>query len=65
MPNGVNNRMPVSYAVNAMGPTGREIPAPGNIPQISYQMPDSLPLEGNSGMSTGRGGGRNKSKGKK
>ena len=62
MPNGLNNGQPVSYNVTALGPTGTPN-APGNIPVMDYQMPDSLPLGGGSmGMSTGRGGGRNKGK---
>ena len=63
MPGGINNGQPVSYNVTALGPTGGSAPNPGNIPQMDYQMPDSLPLGGdNMGMSTGRGGGRNKGK---
>lgn len=62
MPGGINNGQPVSYNVTALGPTGTPS-APGNIPVMDYQMPDSLPLGGGSmGMSTGRGGGRNKGK---
>ena len=61
MPGGINNGQPVSYEISALGPTGTPN-VPGNIPQIDYQMPDSLPLGGSMGMSTGRGGGRNKGK---
>ena len=64
MPNGLNNGQPVSYNVTALGPTGT-MNVPGNIPQMNYQMPDSLPLGGanmSGGMNTGRGGGRNKGK---
>ena len=62
MPNGINNGQPVSYLVSALGPTGTPN-VPGNIPTIDYQMPDSLRIDGGSmGMSTGRGGGRNKGK---
>ena len=64
MPNGLNNGQPVSYQVTPMGPTGAPAsPAPGAIPfEMQYQMPDSLGMqgEGDMGMSTGRGGGRNK-----
>ena len=49
------------YAVSPMGPTGTGQPAPGALPaQMQYSMPDDLPMQG--GMSTGRGGGRNKGK---
>ena len=61
MPNGLNNGQPPSYNVTALGPTGTSN-VPGNIPVMDYQMPDSLPLGGSMGMSTGRGGGRNKGK---
>ena len=62
MPNGINNNQPVSYNITALGPTGTPN-VPGNIPVMDYQMPDSLGLQGGSmGMSTGRGGGRNKGK---
>ena len=50
------------YGVTAMGPTGTSAPLSGNIPQMNYEMPDSLPIQGSMGMSTGRGGGRNKGK---
>ena len=65
LPNGINNNKPVSYDISALGPTGTAAPSAGAIPpQLSYQMPSNLPMEGMSGkgMSTGRGGGRNKSK---
>ena len=62
MTNGLNNGQPPSYNVTALGPTGTSN-VPGNIPVMNYQMPDSLGLQGGtSGMSTGRGGGRNKGK---
>ena len=51
------------YAVTALGPTGMPAPISGNLPDMRYEMPDNLPLQGNMGMSTGRGGGRNKGKG--
>ena len=61
MPNGLNNGFPVSYQVTPMGPSGSPAtPAPGAVPfEMQYQMPDSLGMQG-MGMSTGRGGGRNK-----
>jgi hypothetical protein len=63
MPNGLNNNKPVSYDISAMGPAGKPGPIAGAIPsQLSYQGPTSLPMSGGQGMSTGRGGGRNKSK---
>ena len=62
MPNGLNNNKPVSYQIGAMGPQGSPTVTPGALPpQMGYNMPDNLPMQG-SGMSTGRGGGRNKSK---
>ena len=66
MPNGLNNNQPVSYPISAMGPSGGPA-VPGALPgQLNYMRPTDLPLGGNamadSGMSTGRGGGRNKSK---
>jgi hypothetical protein len=62
MPNGINNNQPVSYQIGAMGPQGSEAVVPGGLPpQMTYDMPDDLPMQG-MGMSTGRGGGRNKTK---
>ena len=69
MPNGINNGQPVSYGVTALGPTGSAAPGtdPGAFPpQVDYSMSDTLPVQGTPdaqaavGMSTGRGGGRNK-----
>ena len=57
---GAGQRPP--YAVTALGPTGMSAPIKGNLPDMRYEMPDNLPLQGNMGMSTGRGGGRNKGK---
>lgn len=63
LPNGINNNKPVSYDISALGPTGSAAPSAGAIPpQLSYGTPSSLPMTGGQGMSTGRGGGRNKSK---
>ena len=62
MPGGINNGQPVSYQVSPMGPVGGMDPAMLP-PQLGYEGPGSLPMSG--GMSTGRGGGRNKGKGKK
>ena len=59
MPNGLNNGMPVSYELSPMGPVGGADPAMLP-PQMGYEGPNSLPMSG--GMSTGRGGGRNKGK---
>jgi len=62
MPNGINNNLPVSYDISALGPSARPAVTPGAIPpQMGYQTPSQLPMPG-QGMSTGRGGGRNKSK---
>ena len=59
MPNGLNNGLPVSYNVTALGPTGGR--DPGMLPpELSYSSEKNLPMSG--GMSTGRGGGRNKGK---
>ena len=59
MPNGLNNGKPVSYNVTALGPTGGR--DPGMLPpELSYSSENNLPMSG--GMSTGRGGGRNKGK---
>ena len=59
-PGGLNNGQPVSYNISPMGPSGGS-PVPGALPgQMSYMKPDQLSMGG--GMSTGRGGGRNKSK---
>ena len=61
MPNGLNNGQPVSYNITPMGPTGGS-PVQGSLPgEMSYMSENQLPM-GSSGMSTGRGGGRNKSK---
>ena len=62
VPNGLNNGLPVSYQISPMGPVGGADPAMLP-PQLGYEGPGSLPMSG--GMSTGRGGGRNKGKGKK
>jgi len=63
LPNGINNNKPVSYDISALGPTGSAAPSAGAIPpQLSYHIPTNLPMSGGQGMSTGRGGGRNKSK---
>jgi len=65
LPNGLNNNKPVSYDISALGPTGTAVPSAGAVPpQLSYQTPTNLPMNGTvgKGMSTGRGGGRNKSK---
>ena len=59
MPNGINNGKPLSYNVSALGPTGGMDPAMIP-PQLSYEAQNNLPMSG--GMSTGRGGGRNKGK---
>ena len=59
MPNGINNGLPVSYRVSALGPTGGNDPAMLP-PELSYEGNNNLPMSG--GMSTGRGGGRNKGK---
>ena len=59
MRNGLNNGQPVSYQVSPMGPVGGADPAMLP-PQLGYEGPGSLPMSG--GMSTGRGGGRNKGK---
>ena len=59
MKNGLNNGQPVSYNVSPMGPVGGTDPAMLP-PQMGYEGPNSLPMAG--GMSTGRGGGRNKGK---
>ena len=67
-PGSLNNGQPPSYGVTALGPTGSAVPGldPGAFPpQMTYNMADSLPLQGTSdaqaavGMNTGRGGGRN------
>ncbi len=59
VPNGLNNGLPVSYQISPMGPVGGVDPAMLP-PQLEYGGPSSLPMTG--GMSTGRGGGRNKGK---
>ena len=60
VPGGLNNNQPPSYAITAMGPTGSSARVPAAIPsELNYMMPDQLPL-GGQGMSTGRGGGRNR-----
>ena len=66
MPNGINNNLPVSYNITALGPTGfpmySGMVTPGAIPpQMQTQDLNTLPLQG-GGMDTGRGGGRNKGK---
>ena len=73
MPNGLNNNQPVSYNITALGPTGQGVDAvmqgamgvPGAIPaQMPSQSENTIPPQGvtgsSSGMSMGRGGGRNK-----
>ena len=63
MPNGLNNNQPVSYNISPMGPSGGA-PVPGSFPgEMNYIKPDQLAI-GGQGMSTGRGGGRNKPQGK-
>ena len=59
MPGGINNGNPVSYQLSPMGPVGGKDPSMLP-PQMGYEGPNSLPMSG--GMSTGRGGGRNKGK---
>ena len=73
MPNGLNNGQPVSYNITALGPSGQSVDAvmkgamgvPGAMPpQLQTQSNNTLPPQGipmeSGGMSTGRGGGRNK-----
>ena len=71
MPGGINNGMPVSYNVTALGPTGSATPLdPKTSPQLTYSDERQLGLQGyqsaedavGQGMSTGRGGGRNRGK---
>ena len=70
-PQSLNNGLPPSYDVTALGPTGMSAPTPGQVPpELSYSGMNNLPLQGvqsaefppagKSGMSTGRGGGRNR-----
>ena len=69
-PRALNNGLPPSYQVTALGPTGASAPDPARFPsQMNYAGLGNLPLQGvqstepmNSGMSTRRGGGRNRGK---
>ena len=74
VPGGLNNGLPVSYNISSMGPLGSAVQMdPKTSPQLTYADDRQLGLQGfksaedavnqsNNGMSTGRGGGRNKGK---